>query len=342
MLGNRRRITRRGFGATLVGAATWLGAPFVRAQQARPITFLLDVTPYGKHSLFYPAIEKGYFKDAGLDVRFESAKGSADNVVKIASGVAQFGFADTPASALARAVGAKTKQVLMVHYKAMNAVVSLSSNPVRTPQDMVGKSFGATAGDAPRVALPALAQINGFDATKVELVTIEESTKPALLLSKRTTGILGLAAYTPVYANVVGITGDKVVEMLFSDFGLDIYSNGVVVSDALLAKDPELVRSFNEALVRSMKFACENRDEAVETFMKFNPTFSPKTARGQLDVAIDHLLVEEVKEHGIGPMSAKKMEFTLDIVRKFYGLKGPVETEEVFSNDFVKPGTVPT
>ena len=138
----------------------------MRAQSQRSITFLLDIGAYGKHALFYPALDKGYFREAGLNVRFEAAKGSADNAVKVAAGTADFGFADTPTSMLARGTGAMVKQVLMVHYKAMNNVVSLASNAVRTPKDMVGKSFGATAGDAPRVALPALAKRNGFDASK--------------------------------------------------------------------------------------------------------------------------------------------------------------------------------
>lgn len=337
---DRRSFTAAIAAGTVSGLAA-LPAPSVWAQSARQVTFLLDIGAYGKHALFYPGLEKGFFKDAGLDVRFEAAKGSADNVVKVAAGSAQFGFCDTPTSILARAAGAKVKQVLMVHYKAMSNVVSLASNPVRTPHDMVGKTFGATAGDAPRVALPALAKINHFDASKVEIVTIEGSAKPAVLASKRVNGILGLSAFAPVYAEVIEKTGDKIVQFEFSDFGLDIYSNGIIVTDDLAAKDPKLVSTFNEAMVKSIIFAVRHPDEATAAFLKHNPLANPKSSRAQLDVAIDHLMVDEVKKNGIGPMSAKKMEFTLDIVREFFGLKGPVKLEEIYSNDYVKPGQLP-
>ena len=338
---NRRRFNTTMAAATMAGVGAGIGAPTVWAQSERSITFLLDIGAYGKHALFYPALDKGYFKEAGLNVRFEAAKGSADNVVKIASGTAEFGFADTPTSMLARGTNAKVKQILMVHYKAMNNVVSLASKPVRTPKEMAGKSFGATAGDAPRVALPALAKMNGFDASKVEIVTIEGSAKPALLLSKRVDGILGLSAFAPVYAEAVEKTGDKIVQVLFADYGLDIYSNGIIATDALIAKEPALVRAFNEALARSIIFACQHRDEAVQSFIKHNPIANPKTVRAQLDVAINHLLVDEVKQNGVGPMSAKKMAFTLDVVREFYGLKGEVKLEDTYSNDFAKPGLLP-
>ncbi|GAA4335986.1 hypothetical protein GCM10023144_29910 [Pigmentiphaga soli] len=343
---NASRMTRRQFGKTIAAlsaASTGLlaGAPAI-GQGLRKITFLLDIGAYGKHAMFYPAIDRGFFRDAGLDVQIEAAKGSADNAVKVASGSAEFGFADTPTTMQARGTGVNVKQVLMVHYKAMNNVVTLASNPVRKPKDMEGKIFGATAGDAPRIALPALAKINGFDLGKVEIVTIDGSAKPAVLMSKKAQGILGLTAFAPVYAAAAEKTGEKVVEMVFADFGLDLYSNGIIASDALLAKDPGLVSAFNEAMVQSIIYSCEHPDEAVQMFLKRYPLASPATVRAQLDVAIRHLLVDEVKRNGVGPMSEDKMKFTLNIVREFYGLKGNVNLADTFSNAFVKPNQRPS
>ena len=345
MMNSRTNPSRRKFGAHIATgsalAGGLIGMPAI-AQGRRKITFLLDIGAYGKHAMFYPGIDRGFFKEAGFDVSVEAAKGSADNAIKVAAGSADFGFCDTPTSILARGNGANVKQILMVHYKAMNNVVTLASNPVVHPRDMMGKSFGATAGDAPRVALPALAKMNNFDAQKVEIVTIEGSAKPAVLMAKKATGILGLSAFAPVYAAAAEKTGEKIVQMLFSDFGLDLYSNGIIASDALIAKDPGMVRAFNQAMVQSIIYACDNRDEATQMFVKHHPLANPKIARAQLDVAVDHLLVDEVKADGVGPMSQKKMAFTLDIVREFYGLKGNVRVEEIYSNDFVKPNQRPT
>src|SRR5690606_16910781 len=129
---------------------------------------------------------------------------------------------------------ALVKLVCMVHYKAMNNVVTLADNPVKHPKDMEGKTFGATAGDAPRVALPALAKINNFDASKVEIVTIEGSAKPAVLISRKADGVLGLSAFAPVYAGAAEKVNQQLVQMLFADFGLDLYSNGIIASDELM------------------------------------------------------------------------------------------------------------
>ena len=336
-------VSRRGFGRSVaaLGAAASLGAFHVgkaSAQGRRKVTFLFDVSPYGKHALFYPALDNGYFKDAGLDVSFEAGKGSSDVAVKVAAGAAEFGFADAPTTMLARGTGAKVKQVMMVHYKAMNNVLTLPTKAVRKPKDLEGMKLGATAGDAPRIALPALAKINNFDASKVEIITMESSAKPAMLMSKQVDGVLSLAAYTPVMAIAAKRMGQEIVEMLYSDFGLDIYSNGIIARDESLASDPDMVRGFVQAMVRSCVFAVQKPAEAHAMFMKHNEAANPEIARAQLDVAIRHLMVDEVLQNGVGPMSEKKMSFTLDIVRDYFGLKAPVALADTYTNAFVQAG----
>jgi len=111
-----------------------------------------------------------------------------------------------------------------------------------------------------------------------------------------------------------------------------------LVTNALIEKEPAMVKAFNQAMVRSLVYACDHRDEAVRMFLKHNPLANPDTARAQLDVAIQHLLVDEVTKNGVGPMSERKMKFTLDVVREFYGLKGPVEVNDTYTNAFVTPG----
>jgi len=153
--------------------------------------------------------------------------------------------------------------------------------------------------------------------------------------------VMSLAAYTPVMAVAAKRMGQEIVEMLYSDFGMDIYSNGIIAHDDLLAKDPDFVRRFTQAMVRSCIFAVEKPAEALAMFMKHNQAANPDIARPQLDVAIKHLIVDEVLKNGVGPMSEKKMQFTLDVTRDYLGLKGNVTLADSYSNAFVKAGQKP-
>ena len=78
--------------------------------------------------------------------------------------------------------------------------------------------------------------------------------------------MLTLTTNTPVLAAAAKRAGHKVVEMRFADYGLDIYSNGIIVTDAMLQKEPDLVRKFTQALVESFIFAVENPEKALDMF----------------------------------------------------------------------------
>src|SRR3546814_6547483 len=114
-----------------------------------------------------------------------------------------------------------------------------------------------------------------------------------MLMSKDVEGVVSLAAYTPVIAAAAAKRDEEVVAMLYSDYGLDIYSNGIVFSDELLASDPDLAKSFVRALSRSCAFAVEDPARAIEIFMEYNAAANPEIARPQFDVTINHLRSEE-------------------------------------------------
>jgi hypothetical protein len=92
-MGGQDSISRRRFlgyaGALGVGLSAnsllaACGTSSGPAAPLTPVTFLLDVAPYGKHALFYVPLQNGYWKEQGLDVSIHSAQGSLDCVNKVA------------------------------------------------------------------------------------------------------------------------------------------------------------------------------------------------------------------------------------------------------------------
>ena len=73
------------------------------AVAADSVTFITDFGFNGRHAYYYVALDKGYYKAAGLDVTIARGQGSTDAVKQVASGTAQIGFADTSAVIFAKA-----------------------------------------------------------------------------------------------------------------------------------------------------------------------------------------------------------------------------------------------
>ena len=62
--------------------------------QTTPVTFSLDFRALGRHAAWYVALEKGYYKNAGLDVTIIPSQGTAQAIQSVESKAAQFAFSD--------------------------------------------------------------------------------------------------------------------------------------------------------------------------------------------------------------------------------------------------------
>ncbi len=310
------------------------------AQSRKPVKFLFDVLANPKHALFYPAVKRGFFAEQGLDVTIESSKGSADVIQNVASGAAQFGFADASAVILSRARDLPVTLVAMVHYKTLMSVITRAPSGVEKPADLVGKKIASTSGDAVRMVMPAFAKLNGFDGDKVNFLTVNQPAKASMLMAGQVDGVCDYLSALPIYREAGKVIGLELRAVSYADYGLDIYSNGIVVRDDLLRADPALVKSFVRAIVQGLEFATGQRDEAVRIFREYQPYYSEAVTREGLDIAAKALLVPELYTGGIGAMSADKMDRTIRTTVEAYGLGKTPAAAEVYSNAML-PGIFP-
>src|SRR5690606_2548930 len=87
-MGAFRQLT---MGATALGAVLLFGSSAM-AQTA--VKFTLDWKFEGPAAGFFLALDKGYFKDEGLDVTIDTGNGSVEAIPRVASGAYQMGFGD--------------------------------------------------------------------------------------------------------------------------------------------------------------------------------------------------------------------------------------------------------
>jgi NitT/TauT family transport system substrate-binding protein len=327
-------------GGVIAAAALSASGRTTFAQSRKSVKFLFDVPANPKHALFYPAVKQGYFAEQGLDVTIESGKGSADVIQIVASGGAAFGFADASAVVLSRTRDLPVSLVAMVHYKTLMSIITRTTSGVNRPADLVGKKIASTSGDAVRTVMPAFARVNGFDGDEVNFITVNQPAKASMLLAGQVDGICDYVSALPVYREAAKAANIELNAMEYADYGLDIYSNGIIVNDETLRSDPALVKAFVRAIVQGLEFATAQRAETIRIFREFQPQYSEAVTREGLDIAADHLLVPEVYAGGIGSMSADKMQRTIKTTVEAYGVTNPPVVSTVYSNAML-PGLFP-
>ena len=130
------------------------------------IPFTLDWKFEGPSAPFFNAIDKGYFKDAGLDVEISPGKGSLDAIPKVATGSFPLGFADINSliKFLDQNPGAPVTAIMMIYDKPPFAVIGRKSLGIKSPADLPGSVLGAPPPDGAWAQFPSFAKANGAKA----------------------------------------------------------------------------------------------------------------------------------------------------------------------------------
>ena len=309
------------------------------AGQAAPekIKFQMDWVIGGKHALFYPAVEKGYYREQGLDVELLRGTGSRETVLSVDRGLVDFGFADAGTQTLEVARGAKARVIGMVFDEQPLMFIVLKESGIKTPKDFVGKRYGTAIASMSGALFPGFMRLNQIDPAQVKMMNVEiASTIPALFA--------GQIDITSGYSNsglpiawFQGVKeGKEVVSIPAGDFGLDIYSNGIIVHPQTLEKRPEMVRRFMQATYRGLKYAAEHPQEVLDTLMARHPEIRNKDiARAQFREALRNFLTPAAQKNGLGWMDPAKWKLTRDVIFEGYKVDKTVPLEEFYTGAFL-------
>lgn len=316
-----------------------VGVSVARAQALEGVSFALDWIIYGKHALFYPAFALDLYKKYGLSVNMVRGFGSGDTIQKIDQKVFQFGFADMASLVLLRAKGAKVVELGMIHHLMPHTVIFLKGTGINTPKDLEGRTFSTPAGNAVWVLLPAFARAAGFDHRKVQHIPADVPASRAALLAGKVAAVgIFWPEYPPVASEAKKL-GKEVGYFKYSDYGLDLYANGIIAHQDLVREKPDLVRRFVSATFEGVYWAIKNPEKAFDMYMKRNPEQDREKAWGEWMTGID--MFGDVAKKAKTPlqlawMDPAKVKRTIDVIGELYKLESPVKPEEIYTNRFAE------
>src|SRR5689334_7389072 len=258
----------------LGGAMGGSGQAQAQEKKLTDITFSLDFIKLGRHAPFYVAIDKGFYKEENLNVSIIPAKGTAQAIQNVESGLAQIGFTDVASLVVARAEGSTVKVVSVIYQKAPFCFFSLNPGAnVTSPKDLEGLRVGSNAGSYISNIARAMMRKNGLDPTKLSVESIEPSARIAMLATRKIPAIDFFIVTKPAMERAV--SDAKVVTFLFADHGLDLYSNGIGAKESYLKENPEVVKAFVRATLRGYQHAFRHPAEAAEIMQKHAKALNP-------------------------------------------------------------------
>ena len=225
--------------------------------------------------------------------------------------------------------------VAIVLDRSADAVYFLKGSGITRPKDLEGRTMGAAAGETPLNVFPAFAAGAGLDAKKVQWINMTPPSKIPSLMSKKVDSIITFTTEEPAVERAAQKAGVEFGRLLYSDFGVDYYSIGLIARDQLLQEQPDLVRRFVDATIRGYAWAIENPQGAADAFVKHHPETSRDLVLDQWKIVSAHMVTPIAKEKGLGTIDAGKMGRTLDLLKRFYTLERPVAVDDVFTMKFL-------
>ena len=314
--------------AAVVGLLAIVAALPARAEN---IIFITDFGFNGRHAYYYVALERGYYRQAGLDVSFVRGNGSADAIRKVGAGAAQIGFADAGSLVLARANdGVPVRMVAVVYAAPPHAIYAIEDGPIRRPQDLVGRRIADSAGSANAVLFGAYAKAAGFDPSRVTWQVAESAALPALLATGRAEAVGQFIVGEPLLA--AAVAPKKLVRLAYRDVGLDYYGNGIIASEELIAKEPDMVRRFVAATLRGMADAFADPGMAGQTIGRYQQQIKPEIGAAEIE-QVRALAVDAGRK--LGTIDPGRMAATVRVIAGAYTLNKPASAEEMWAAGFV-------
>jgi NitT/TauT family transport system substrate-binding protein len=319
------------FRTALLVATALLGAVLAQsAEAADSVTLITDFGYNGRHSYFFVALDKGYYKDAGIDVKIVGGKGSVDAIRQVAAGNANFGFADAGSLILARANdNILVKMVAVVYARPPQAIFCAAEAGLKTPKDLEGKSIANPAGGSIPDMFPAFAKAAGIDASKVNWVVAASSALPGLLASGKVPCVGQFTVGEPLLR--AQAAPKKLVRFAYSDPGLSYYGNGIIATEETIKSNPDLVRRFVAATIKGLKSAIADPADAGAILHKLHPEVSADVAKGETESVAE---LAQVKGRPLAEIDPAGIQATIDVVNGAFKLKSQVNAGDVYVPGF--------
>ena len=220
--------------------------------------------PNVQYAPFYMAVEKGYFKDAGIEIEFDYSF-ETDGAALVGANKAQFALVSGEQVLLARSQELPVVYVVAWYQKYPVSIISMSDKNIKGPLDLRGKKIGLPGlFGANYVGLRALLYTAGIKESDVTLDSIG-FTQVEALAGGREDVVVGYAANEPV---ILHSKGYAVNEIRVADY-VQLASNGIITNETTIAQNPELVRSFVAAFLHGLQDTITDPDAAYDISKKY-------------------------------------------------------------------------
>jgi NitT/TauT family transport system substrate-binding protein len=319
-------------GVLLVPFAAHGQAPSMAPRQ--DVSLRLDWVPTWYHGVFYLALNRGYYSDAGLNMTIGQGRGSATTAQVVGSGTETFGLMDMSTMMLAISTGAPLVAIGGLMQRSPEAVISLTSANIKTPKDVEGKRWGFTAGSSGETIFKLFAARNGIEESKLGRVTVDAGAKITFLLTERVDFITDWA----VSVNpIIAAQGKTPASLLYADHGVQFNASTFATTKTVIASKPEVVRGFLAATIKGIEEGMKNPPAAIDALIANHPATAGnrEVMIGQMKELANFLHTDRTKGKPTLWLAPEDVASTLEVAKRLRPTAETLQVNDLFTNEYL-------
>src|SRR5580693_5218745 len=325
--------------AAAFAAAVSFALPTSASAQTK-LKMVLNWKYQGPQGWFFLAEDRGYFKDGGVDVTMDQGNGSGAPIPLVANGTYDVGFGDI--NALIEFAAKKPEEAPIAVYAMYNrppfTIAVRADSPIKTPKDLEGKTLGGAAGDGALKLFPAFCKITKIDCSTIKITNMQPNLREQMLMQGQVDGVFGYVNTIRFSAKLMGVDDKQIRWINYGDYGMDLYSNAIIVPKKLTKDNPAAVRGLIAAINHGLEDSLKDPDAAVAAVAKREPLIKVSVERERLDATLkDEMNHPEIAKIGLGNVDTARLKRSIDILVSAEGLPRTPSIDEVWTPAFLPP-----
>jgi NitT/TauT family transport system substrate-binding protein len=327
----------------LLGAAALAGlaAPHAARGQAAltNVRFILDWAFFGPQAPFLMALDRGYYREEGLNVTVDRGFGSGDTPIKLASGAYDIGIADLSPTIRMRLTQPNVDLVtpFVIQQGSQLTVITLRRSNIRTPKDLEGRRIVAPETDAGRQLFPAFARATGIDARRITWVTVTPQLRETMLARGDADAMSGFETSGLFSLRTLGVAPGDIVSMRYAAAGVPLLSTALLVRRPYAEANPRVITGMIRAIVRAHNESWTNPDLPIQSLTRRDATTNAALERERMIANFEFIRTPEVLSGGWGNLSMERVQGAIETVRASFDIATPLAAQDLYLPQWLPP-----
>lgn len=325
-------------GAAVLAALSFTGLGTALAED--DVRLRLNWMYYGSHAGFALGKDRGYYDEVGIDLDIRSGNGSSSAHRLVANGDSLFAYGSCAAMVSLAAQGAPLVSVGVIDAMGTEAIIVRPDTGINSIADLKGKKLLTTANAGVNTFFPLVLKNAGLEESDVNLTVVPDGALVSAYLQGTgdSVGILGGIDDKPAEIKANG--GADPVAFPYSDYGVNQVGYCLSAHQDTVANNPDLVKRFVAATVKSYKEAEADPDAAVNAMAdivggSMASDEGKAQSRAVLDVTLGVLYSNANTDKVLGMNMPGDWEDMLDLMKTYNDLETDKTAADFYSNAFL-------